>query len=570
MVNSPGGSANYPTASRMSVFNTFSAVTFFQGVNQVTATGSDAAGNLGVLQSPCTVTVGTPPVVTFNSPSPANTLCASSSSMGTCVADADPTTAGWQGNIGVSVTVAGSPASTGMVTFTSGGTTLGTANIDSGGHAQITNVTIPDGKAVSVTATTTDIGGNGTGIAAETLIVDTLVPDAITAITPTVKDRRQTTFHLSWLAPADAGQPVASYLVKVSKAPITTGNFDAATNIAYTGAPVAPGATDGIDVPGRLIENNYYFAVSALDAAGNRGTPLPVGPAIAHFFSKILSPPAGGPSNERFGSSVDGVADLNGDGKSDVLIGSSAGQLAYVYYGSANFSSVTAPSVVISGPASAGFGRNFVDIGDIDADGKDDFALSATTVGNGRVYIFRGRTTWNPTYTADTDADYVIELDSTYAGTFFGSMIMRLGDFNGDSVDDFAISSFGYNAGRGRVVIVLGKAGFSGAAPDIQTIDGDPAFPRGNFGATVLGIGKFYTATSGTSLVVSASSAASNSRGRVYAFHGRPGLPGHLLRRPRTTSSTDRSTISPTVRPSVWLGPGRCPGRGDCSWAHSR
>jgi hypothetical protein len=525
VVNSPSGSMSYPTGSRMSTFNTFPNVTFFQGVNQVTATGSDAAGNLGVLTSPCSVTVGTPPIVTFTAPTSNNTLCASVSTTGTCVADADGVMTGWQGNLAVNVTVAGVPAQTGMVTFTAGGTPLGTASIDTSGNAQLANVTIPDGKAVAIAATTTDIGGNGMGTATETLIVDTVVPDAVAVITPTVTNRRQTTFHLTWNAPADSGQPVTSYLIKVSKTAITPANFNAAANVVYTGSPSAPGAIDGIDVVDRLIENNYYFAVAALDAAGNRSAVVSAGPAIAKFNLKVLS----GSGAESFSYSVEGVADLNGDGKSEILVGANNGQNAYIFNGSANFASVTAPSVVISGPASSGFGRQFIDIGDIDADGKDDFAISAPLAPNGRVYIFRGRTTWNPTYSADTDADYKIELDSSYAGAFFGACLTRLGDFNGDGIDDFAIGSFRYNAGRGRVVIVLGKAGFSGAAPDIMTIDGDPAFPAGLFGRVVVGIGTFYTATQGTSLVVGAPVSAPNGRGRVYSFRGRPGTSGAFV-----------------------------------------
>ena len=528
VVNSPNGSISYPTATRMSLFNTFPSVAFALGVNQVTATGSDVAGNVGVLTSPCTVTVGTPPIVTFTTPIATNTLCASVSSTGTCIADGSAATAGWQGNLAVNVTVAGVPATSGMVTFAAGGTSLGTANIDSSGHAQLTNVTITDGRGVAISATTTDIGGHGIGITSETLVVDTVLPDTITTITPTVKNRRQTSFHLAWNASADSGQSLASYLVRVSKAPITAANFDAATDVPYTGSPSAPGVLDGIDVTGRVIENNYYFAVAGVDTAGNRSTVVSAGPTAAHFNLKVLSPPGVG-STERFGASVDGVADVNGDGKSDLLVGSAAGQNAYIYFGSANFASVSGPSVVIGGPSSATFGRNFIDIGDIDADGKDDFALSATTAGDGRVYIMRGRSAWNATYSADADADYVIQADSSYAGTFFASMLSRLGDFNGDGVDDFAISSFGYNTGRGRVLIVLGKTGFSGVAPDVQTIDGDSAFPSGNFGNTILGTGRFYTVTAGTSLVVAAPAAGSNVRGRVYAFHGRAGMSGAIV-----------------------------------------
>ncbi len=127
IVNSnSGGSVSYPTANRMSTFNTFPNVLFVQGLNQVTATGTDAAGNLGVLTSPCNVTVGTPPIVTFSTPLSTNTLCAAVSNFGTCVADSDASTPGWQGNIAVNVAVAGVPASTGTVTFTAGGSTLGT------------------------------------------------------------------------------------------------------------------------------------------------------------------------------------------------------------------------------------------------------------------------------------------------------------------------------------------------------------------------------------------------------------------------------------------------------------
>ena len=159
-------------------------------------------------------------------------------------------------------------------------------------------------------------------------------------------------------------------------------------------------------------------------------------------------------------------------------------------------------------------------MGDIDADGKDDYAISAPLLNNGRIYIFKGRAAWNPTYNADSDADYILDLGASYAATSLGASLTRLGDFNGDGVDDFAVSAFNYNGGRGRVVIVLGRSGFSAASLNVQMIDGDPAYPAGAFGGSILGIGRLYANTSGTTLVASANSAGVNSRGRVYAFHG--------------------------------------------------
>ena len=163
----------------------------------------------------------------------------------------------------------------------------------------------------------------------------------------------------------------------------------------------------------------------------------------------------------------------------------------YIFNGSASFNNVTAPSTIITGQASVGFGRQFIDVGDIDADGKDDYAISAPLLGQ-RHASTSSRVARRGTrrYNADSDADYILDLGPTYAATQLGRYRWsRLGDFNGDGVDDFAVGAFGYNGGRGRVVIVLGRAGFSAAQPQLQTIDGDPAYPSGAFGGARAGDG---------------------------------------------------------------------------------
>jgi hypothetical protein len=84
------------------------------------------------------------------------------------------------------------------------------------------------------------------------------------------------------------------------------------------------------------------------------------------------------------------------------------------------------------------------------------------------------------------------------------------------------------------VVIIPGKAtGFASVAlPDAANsiiIDGDPALVRPGLGFRVLGLGHFYSVTTGTTLVASAPGVAStpaSSAGHVYAYHGQTGTAG--------------------------------------------
>jgi hypothetical protein len=99
---------------------------------------------------------------------------------------------------------------------------------------------------------------------------------------------------------------------------------------------------------------------------------------------------------------------------------------------------------------------------------------------------------------------------------------------------------------QGRVVVIFGKAGFANIAlPDATNslvIDADPAITNPQLGYKVVGLGHFYTASSGTTLVVSAPgnpSAASGFEGRLYAFHGRGA--GTLV-----ATDADHSFVGPT------------------------
>ena len=84
------------------------------------------------------------------------------------------------------------------------------------------------------------------------------------------------------------------------------------------------------------------------------------------------------------------------------------------------------------------------------------------------------------------------------------------------------------------MVVILGKVGFAGVAlPDAvnsTTIDGDSTLVFPLFGGRVVGLGNFYSATTGTTLIASASGFAglNSSAGHIYGFHGQTGSGGAI------------------------------------------
>ena len=105
-------------------------------------------------------------------------------------------------------------------------------------------------------------------------------------------------------------------------------------------------------------------------------------------------------AGERFGAALDFVGDVNGDGAGDFVIGApgntengpNAGAV-YLFLSplSTDPSASTAQAIQIRGTAGEGFGQSVVGLGDINADGLDDFAIGAPDASlAGKVYIFKG------------------------------------------------------------------------------------------------------------------------------------------------------------------------------------
>lgn len=514
---------------------TFQNVVFPVGTNQVVAQAVEPSGNVGRLGPDCRVIVGDPPIVTWQTPTDSSRLNALE---GNPTADADPSTEGWQGTLRVGTDVGGSDACAAgacTVSFTANGVELGTAVIDaSTGVAELTNVTIAEGEGVAIVATTSSIGRRGQGSATLTVDVDLQAPSAISALQSAVADRRQTSFHLSWTSPSDVGR-VAGYDVRVSSIPITTpAEFAAATPVPYAGTPSEPGAADGVDVINQMIERDYYFAVAAVDRAGNRSEFLATTePTRARFEQTLIPTPLPGVANGVYGYALDGSTSLNGDELSDLVVGGVNTELVDIYFGRPEGYAAT-PNVRISGPAGSRFGSAVAMVGDIDGDGASELAVGAMLAqSTGMVYVFKGRGQW-PAQLSWANADYVIAPDASsdpkFNTSFFGFSLARLGDFDGDSYPDFAIGAFNYATpvSNGFVAVIRGGAASDPlpARVDIGTTFGGRILgiygPPGTreerpwFGYTILGDGPQGSSGRNTLFV-----AAPGPRiVRVYAIEG--------------------------------------------------
>ncbi len=130
-------------------------------------------------------------------------------------------------------------------------------------------------------------------------------------------------------------------------------------------------------------------------------------------------------------------------------------------------------------------------VGDVNADGIDDVAIGASGAGaGGEAYVLFGR---GPTASGSLPGEIgPSDLDGVLGFRFIGpdrnagAVVVAAGDFNGDGIDDLALSDpFASGAAgtrSGRTWVVFGRAG--GFPPDVRLSDLD-----GSDGVALAGIG---------------------------------------------------------------------------------
>ncbi len=215
----------------------------------------------------------------------------------------------------------------------------------------------------------------------------------------------------------------------------------------------------------------------------------------------------GAQAGDRFGSHVSSAGDVDGDGRSDLIVGApKANGWGYLKV----FSGMDGGEIHFrQGDAYADFfGHSVGSAGDVNGDGYSDFIAggpendnAADNAGMARVFDGLGGGTIYTFYGAS-------------AGLRLGQSVAAVGDVNGDSTDDFLI---------GAISLARLYSGADGST--IYTFTGDPN-NNDLFGATVAGLGDLDL-DGVNELGVGAptgDSGAGGYSGTAYVFSGATGL----------------------------------------------
>ncbi|MFH1197916.1 MAG: FG-GAP-like repeat-containing protein [bacterium] len=126
--------------------------------------------------------------------------------------------------------------------------------------------------------------------------------------------------------------------------------------------------------------------------------------------------------NNRFGSSVSQVGDINNDGFNDIIIGaygySDFTGRAYVYYGGESIDNISDITFTGEGEFNS-FGYSLSSAGDVNNDGFDDFIIGADSYPtNGKAYIYCDNSAPVAVEFTSADTPYGFELFQNYPNPF--------------------------------------------------------------------------------------------------------------------------------------------------------
>ena len=227
------------------------------------------------------------------------------------------------------------------------------------------------------------------------------------------------------------------------------------------GAPVAWDST-GVELQARLVEVAGAIRIEVEDA----GAVYPV--TVDPLVTVATWSTSGGAEDTRFGSDLEIVGDVDGDGFDDALIGAwmtgNRSGAAYLFLGSASGLQSTYAWSAGGETYQAYYGNSVAGAGDLNGDGLADFVVTAirNSSQRGKTYVYFGNAS-----AAWAGADW------THSGTALdqrvGTSAAGAGDVNNDGYDDLLVAAdeidvSPYNQ-AGQVYLFLGSASGPGSSP---------------------------------------------------------------------------------------------------------
>ena len=214
--------------------------------------------------------------------------------------------------------------------------------------------------------------------------------------------------------------------------------------------------------------------------------------------------------NDRYGSSVANIGDLNLDGVQDIAVGSygdGAGYTGaiYIHFMNTDGSIDSTAKINDTTPNGPGigifdwYGNSITNIGDLDGDGVQDLAVGAygesgAGTNRGTLYIHFMNT--------DGSIDSTVQInEATPNGptlsdnNYYGSSVAKLGDLNSDGVDEIAVGAYGdVGSGTYQGALYVHYMNTDGSVDSTVKIDGSTPngpvlFDNGLYGWSAANIG---------------------------------------------------------------------------------
>lgn len=177
---------------------------------------------------------------------------------------------------------------------------------------------------------------------------------------------------------------------------------------------------------------------------------------------------------DRAGTKVAGVGDVNADGYDDFMIGAPQNDrggpgagAAYLFFGKTSgwngYKNLSDADLIIYGEAIQDeLGASFDKAGDVNGDGIGDIVLASSKNDendpeSGKVYIIFGKKTGWPSEMNVSNADFSITGESKSHNA--GNVVSWAGDINGDDLDDILIGADKADSNNGRVYVLFGRYG---------------------------------------------------------------------------------------------------------------